>query len=68
MLLTQLEANIKTNILVIADSDVTVFSFHPVKIITTAEGGIAVTNDKYLASKDGAIKKSWHYSRPKANE
>lgn len=32
-------------------SDVTVFSFHPVKIITTAEGGIAVTNDKYLASK-----------------
>ena len=26
-------------------SDVTVFSFHPVKIITTGEGGAAVTND-----------------------
>jgi UDP-4-amino-4,6-dideoxy-N-acetyl-beta-L-altrosamine transaminase len=25
-------------------SDITVFSFHPVKIITTAEGGMAVTN------------------------
>lgn len=30
-------------------SDITVFSFHPVKIITTAEGGIALTNDKQLA-------------------
>jgi UDP-4-amino-4,6-dideoxy-N-acetyl-beta-L-altrosamine transaminase len=30
-------------------SDVTVFSFHPVKIITTTEGGIAVTNDSRLA-------------------
>jgi UDP-4-amino-4,6-dideoxy-N-acetyl-beta-L-altrosamine transaminase len=29
-------------------SDITVFSFHPVKIITTAEGGIALTNDKFL--------------------
>lgn len=29
-------------------SDVTVFSFHPVKIITTAEGGMALTNDKKL--------------------
>lgn len=26
-------------------SDITVFSFHPVKIITSGEGGIAVTND-----------------------
>ena len=26
-------------------SDITVFSFHPVKIITTGEGGIALTND-----------------------
>lgn len=32
-------------------SDITVFSFHPVKIITTAEGGIATTNDKILADK-----------------
>ena len=29
--------------------DITVFSFHPVKIITTGEGGIAVTNDATLA-------------------
>jgi len=32
-------------------SDVTIFSFHPVKIITTAEGGIATTNDSKLAEK-----------------
>lgn len=32
-------------------SDITVFSFHPVKIITTGEGGMAVTNNKNLAKK-----------------
>lgn len=32
-------------------SDITVFSFHPVKIITTAEGGLATTNDPALAQK-----------------
>ena len=32
-------------------SDVTVFSFHPVKIITTAEGGVAITNSKELYEK-----------------
>ncbi|WP_353979033.1 UDP-4-amino-4,6-dideoxy-N-acetyl-beta-L-altrosamine transaminase [Salinicola endophyticus] len=32
-------------------SDITVFSFHPVKIITTAEGGMALTNDDSLAEK-----------------
>lgn len=32
-------------------SDITVFSFHPVKIITAAEGGMAVTNNAELASK-----------------
>tara|TARA_B110000008_G_scaffold279229_1_gene325474 strand:- start:1244 stop:2401 length:1158 start_codon:yes stop_codon:yes gene_type:complete len=32
-------------------SDITVFSFHPVKIITTAEGGIATTKSKKLANK-----------------
>jgi len=32
-------------------SDITVFSFHPVKIITTGEGGCALTNDKNLAKK-----------------
>lgn len=31
-------------------SDVTVFSFHPVKIITTAEGGLATTNRDDLAA------------------
>ena len=32
-------------------SDITVFSFHPVKIITTAEGGLATTNNPYLAHR-----------------
>lgn len=32
-------------------SDITIFSFHPVKIVTTAEGGMAVTNDAKLAQK-----------------
>ncbi len=32
-------------------SDITVFSFHPVKIVTTAEGGAAVTNNELLAQK-----------------
>jgi UDP-4-amino-4,6-dideoxy-N-acetyl-beta-L-altrosamine transaminase len=32
-------------------SDITVFSFHPVKIITTAEGGMAMTNCDELAHK-----------------
>jgi UDP-4-amino-4,6-dideoxy-N-acetyl-beta-L-altrosamine transaminase len=31
-------------------SDITVFSFHPVKIITSAEGGMAMTNDDALAN------------------
>lgn len=30
-------------------SDITIFSFHPVKIITTAEGGVATTNSKPIA-------------------
>lgn len=34
-----------------AYSDITVFSFHPVKIITTAEGGMAMTNDAQLAER-----------------
>jgi len=32
-------------------SDITVFSFHPVKIITTAEGGLATTNNASIAKK-----------------
>ena len=32
-------------------SDITVFSFHPVKIVTTAEGGMALTNNPALAEQ-----------------
>jgi UDP-4-amino-4,6-dideoxy-N-acetyl-beta-L-altrosamine transaminase len=32
-------------------SDITVFSFHPVKIVTTAEGGMALTNNPVLAEQ-----------------
>lgn len=32
-------------------SDVAIFSFHPVKIITTGEGGVAVTNNDEIANK-----------------
>lgn len=32
-------------------SDITVFSFHPVKIVTTGEGGLALTNDAMLAER-----------------
>jgi UDP-4-amino-4,6-dideoxy-N-acetyl-beta-L-altrosamine transaminase len=32
-------------------SDITVFSFHPVKLITTGEGGMAVTNDLALVKR-----------------
>ena len=34
-----------------AYSDITVFSFHPVKMVTTAEGGAAVTNSAELANR-----------------
>ncbi|WP_447772813.1 UDP-4-amino-4,6-dideoxy-N-acetyl-beta-L-altrosamine transaminase [Variovorax boronicumulans] len=37
-------------------SDITVFSFHPVKIITTAEGGMALTNDDKLAERLGLMR------------
>jgi UDP-4-amino-4,6-dideoxy-N-acetyl-beta-L-altrosamine transaminase len=32
-------------------SDITVFSFHPVKIITSGEGGMALSNDEELAAR-----------------
>jgi UDP-4-amino-4,6-dideoxy-N-acetyl-beta-L-altrosamine transaminase len=32
-------------------ADITVFSFHPVKVITTAEGGMAVTNNVRLGAR-----------------
>lgn len=37
-------------------SDITIFSFHPVKIITTAEGGVALTNDENLATRMGLLR------------
>lgn len=37
-------------------SDITVFSFHPVKIITTAEGGMALTNSNELATRLGLLR------------
>lgn len=55
-----------------AYSDMTVFSFHPVKTITTGEGGAVTTNDPALAArlralrahgvyKDGAMADTWEY-------
>tara|TARA_B100001564_G_C20624287_1_gene663927 strand:+ start:25 stop:1197 length:1173 start_codon:yes stop_codon:yes gene_type:complete len=55
-------------------SDVTVFSFHPVKIITTGEGGMALTNDKKLSesirrlSTHGITKDELLMSKRSANE
>lgn len=53
-------------------SDMTVFSFHPVKTITTAEGGVVTTNDEELYKKlcafrahgmhkDGDMVNDWRY-------
>jgi len=41
----------KTKVGSCAHSDITVFSFHPVKIITTAEGGMTLTNDEEIYSR-----------------
>jgi UDP-4-amino-4,6-dideoxy-N-acetyl-beta-L-altrosamine transaminase len=46
-------------------SDITVFSFHPVKIITTAEGGMVLTNSDELAAKM-ALLRSHGITRDKA--
>jgi UDP-4-amino-4,6-dideoxy-N-acetyl-beta-L-altrosamine transaminase len=51
-------------------SAITVFSFHPVKIITTAEGGLATTNDPHLAQRmadlrsHGITKDEARFERP----
>ena len=37
-------------------SDITVFSFHPLKIVTTCEGGLATTNNKKLYLKMQTLK------------
>ena len=51
-------------------SSITVFSFHPVKIITTGEGGLATTNDPGLAQRmqelrsHGITKDEKRFERP----
>ena len=53
-------------------SSICVFSFHPVKIITTAEGGLATTNDPQLAQRiadlrsHGITKDEDRFERPAA--
>ena len=37
-------------------SDITVFSFHPVKIVTTGEGGMALTNQLPLAQRMALVR------------
>ena len=54
-------------------SDMTVFSFHPVKTITTAEGGVITTNNKnyyerLLALRSHGIVKDKKYFKNKAND
>jgi len=53
-------------------SAITVFSFHPVKIITTGEGGLATTNDPLLAQRmaelrsHGIMREAERFERPAA--
>ena len=53
-------------------SAITVFSFHPVKIITTGEGGLATTNDpeiaQYMAElrSHGIVREAERFERPAA--
>jgi len=47
------------------NSDITVFSFHPVKIITTAEGGMALTNDPDLAERMNLLRSHGVTREPK---
>ena len=53
-------------------SAITVFSFHPVKIITTGEGGLATTNDPKLAQamselrSHGIVRDAHRFDRPPA--
>jgi len=53
-------------------SAITVFSFHPVKIITTGEGGLAATNDPLLAQRmaelrsHGIVREAERFERPAA--
>ncbi|MDA7490991.1 UDP-4-amino-4,6-dideoxy-N-acetyl-beta-L-altrosamine transaminase [Synechococcus sp. AH-707-M23] len=53
-------------------SAITVFSFHPVKIITTGEGGMATTNDPLLAQRmvelrsHGIVREAERFEQPAA--
>lgn len=53
-------------------SAITVFSFHPVKIITTGEGGLATTNDQRLAQvmtelrSHGIVRDAERFEQPAA--
>lgn len=53
-------------------SAITVFSFHPVKIITTGEGGLATTNDPVLAQRmaelrsHGIVREPERFTKPPA--
>ena len=53
-------------------SAITVFSFHPVKISTTGEGGLATTNDPLLAQRmaelrsHGIVREAVRFERPAA--
>ena len=49
-------------------SEITIFSFHPVKIVTTGEGGAALTNSDELAPENDVPKKSWCHQRTKFND
>ena len=46
-------------------SDITVFSFHPVKIITTGEGGMALTNDPEIHEHMARLRSHGITSNPK---
>lgn len=50
-----------------AHSDISVFSFHPVKPVTTAEGGIATTNDDELADRMRRFRSHGIDRTPRAN-
>ncbi|MFN2343753.1 MAG: UDP-4-amino-4,6-dideoxy-N-acetyl-beta-L-altrosamine transaminase [Desulfonatronovibrio sp.] len=47
-------------------SDITVFSFHPVKIITTGEGGLTVTNNAELAERMALLRSHGITRKPKS--
>lgn len=48
-------------------SDITVFSFHPVKIITTAEGGMVTSNNIDLLNKVKQLAQHGIYKEPQKN-